>query len=174
MIGHAVLLAAAAVVAILLDTVVLAHLTVAGVAPSTTTVMVIGLAFADGPGPGLRYGFGVGLLLDVLGDGLVGASALVLVIAGYSIGVGRRLWTGPPLPGQLLAGGIGAAGVRFGQTLLALLFDQTEIGLATVVGQVAMAGLFGLMLAPLIMPPLTCLSRRFTPVRVTGGPQGRD
>lgn len=174
MIGRTVLLAVAAVAAVLLDTVVLAHLTVAGVAPSTTTVVVLAVAFADGPGPGVRYGFGVGLMVDVLDDGLVGVSALVLVLAGYSIGVGRRLWTGTPLAGKLLAGAVGAAGVRFGQTVLALLFDQTDMGLATVIAEVAVAALFGLVLMPLIMPPVAWLSRRFAPVRVTGGPQARD
>lgn len=174
MIAHVVLLAVAAVTGVLLDTVVLTNLTVAGVAPSTATVLVVGLAFTGGPGPGLWYGFGVGLLLDLLGQGLVGASALVLVIAGYGIGVGRRFWSGPQLPGQLLAGTIGTAGVRFGQTALALLFDQTEVGFVAIVGQAAVAGLFGLVLTPLIMPPLAWLSRRFTPVRVSGGPQGRD
>lgn len=174
MIGHTVLLAVAAVVGVVLDTVVLADLTVAGVAPSTTTVMVIAVAFAGGPGPGVRYGFGVGLMVDVLGEGLVGASALVLVIAGYTIGVGRRLWGGSPLPGQLLAGGIGTAGVRFGQTALALLFDQTEMGLATVAAEMAVSGLFGLLLMPLIMPPMAWLRSRFAPARVSGGPQGRD
>lgn len=174
MIAHAVLLAVAAVTGVLFDTVVLANLTVAGVAPSTATVLVIGLAFTGGPGPGLWYGFGVGLLLDLLGEGLVGASALVLVVAGYSVGVGRRFWAGPPLPGQLLAGAIGTAGVRFGQTALALLFDQTEVGLVAILSQTAVAGLFGLVLTPLIMPPLAWLSRRFAPVRVSGGPQGRD
>lgn len=174
MIAHAVLLAVAAIVGVLLDTVVLANLTLGGVAPSTATVMVLAIAFTDGPGAGLRYGFGVGLLLDLLGEGLVGKSALVLVVAGYGIGVGRRFWSGATLPGQLLAGAVGAAGVQLGQTALGVVFGQTQVGLTVVAGQAVVAGLFGLLLAPLIMPSLAWLSRRFAPVRVGGGPRERD
>lgn len=174
MIAHTVVLIAAAVTGVLLDTVILANLTVGGVAPSTSMVVVIAIAFADGPGPGLRYGFGVGLLLDILGEGLVGVSALVLVVTAYAIGVGRRFWTGSELLGQLVAGAVGTAGVTLGQAALALVFDQVETPLMVVAGQVGTAGLFGLLLAPLIMPPVARLSRRFRPARVTGGPRAHE
>lgn len=174
MIAHAALLIAAAVTGVLLDTVVLANLTVAGVAPSTSTVLVLAIAFSDGPGPGLRYGFGVGLLLDLLGEGLMGVSALVLVVAAYAIGVGRRFWTGSELLGQLVAGAVGTAGITLGQTALALVFDQVQTPLVVVAGQVGTAGLFGLLLAPLIMPPVAWLTGRFRPARVTGGPRARE
>lgn len=168
MIIRAVLLTAAGVFAVLLDTVVLADLTVAGVAPSTATVVVLAVAFIDGPGPGMRVGFGVGLLLDLVGEGLVGVSALLLVIAGYVIGVTRRLWTGGQLPGQLLAGALGAAGVSLGQLVLALVFNQTETSLAVAAGQVVVDGLFGLLLAPLIMPAVGWVSRQVTARDPTG------
>lgn len=167
MIVRTILLATAAVVAVLLDTVVLADLTVAGVAPSTVTVMVIAVAFIDGPARAMVLGFGVGLLSDLVSQGLVGVSALLLVVAGYSIGVGRRLWTGRELSGQLLAGAVGAAGVALGELVLQLVFSQTEATVAGVAGQVLVAGVFGLVLAPLIMPAMGWLSRRLTD-RLTG------
>lgn len=171
MIGRAVLLAAMAIAALVLDTVVLANLTVAGVAPSLATVVVIGIAFSDGPGPGLRFGFGVGLLLDLVGDGLVGVSALVLLVVGYSIGVGRRFWSGGELLGQLLAGAVGTAGVALGELALALLFEQTELLLTGAVVQLGVAALFGLLLAPLVMPPVATLSRRVGRAHLSGGPR---
>lgn len=174
MIARVALLVAAALTAVLLDTVLLSGLTVAGVAPSTAIVVVLAVAVADGPGPGLRYGFGVGLLLDLVGEGLVGVSALVLVVAGYSVGVGQRFWSGNKLLGQLLAGSVGSAGIALGEAALGLVFDQAATPLAVVAVQVAVAGLFGLLLAPLIMPPVEWLSRRFAPVRVSGGPRARD
>lgn len=167
MIVRAILLGTAAIIAVLLDTVVLADLDLAGVAPSTVTVMVIGVAFIDGPARGMVLGFAAGLLADLVTEGLVGVSALLLVIAGYTIGVARRQWTGGELPGRLLAGALGAAGVTLGELVLELVFSQTETSLGGVVAQVLVAGAFGLLLSPLIMPAMGWLSRR-VPDRLTG------
>ncbi|PSO55405.1 MAG: rod shape-determining protein MreD [Actinobacteria bacterium QS_5_72_10] len=146
MIARVTLLSTAALVAVLLDTVVLADLTLVGVAPATVPVMVIAVAFSDGPGRAMALGFGVGLLSDLISTGLVGVSALVLVLVAYAIGVARRLWMGGELTGKLLA---------------RLWFLQI------MAGQVLTAGLFGLLLTPLIMPLMDWLSRQVAD-RLTG------
>ena len=167
MIARVTLLSTAALVAVLLDTVVLADLTLVGVAPATVPVMVIAVAFSDGPGRAMALGFGVGLLSDLISTGLVGISALVLVLVAYTIGVARRLWMGGELTGKLLAGGVGTAGVSLGELVLELVFSQTETSLAGGAGQVLTAGLFGLLLTPLIMPLMDWLSRQVAG-RLTG------
>lgn len=173
MITRGALLVAVGVTALVLDTVVLADLTVAGVAPSVATISVIGIAYADGPGAGMRFGFGVGLATDLLGDGLVGISALVLLLVGYVIGVVRRYWSGAELLGHLLAGVVGATGAALGEVGLAMMFEQTDLEVAAAAVQAGVAGLFGLLLAPLVMPPVVKLSGWFAQTRA-GGFRARD
>jgi len=156
------LMAVVAAVALLVDTVVLANLTLAGVAPSLAVMTVVGFAHAEGPAVGVGYGFAVGLVTDLLGDGLLGSGALVLLLVGYLTGMARRVWTGGTLAGQIVAGAMGALLAAVGHGVLDLLFG-VEGTLGGLVPQVLAAGLFGLLLAPLVLPALAWLLARLQP-----------
>lgn len=168
MIPRVVMLVLLAVIALALDTVLLTGFTVAGVSPSLAIVSVVAIAWSDGPASGSRYGFAVGLGIDLLAGGLVGLSALVLLLVGYGVGVGRRYWTGSPVIGQLIAGLVGAGGSALGHIMLERLFDQTRVGALNALGQSAVAAVFGLLLAPLVIPPLARVSSRFSPFGARG------
>ncbi len=162
MILRGLLMVVVAAVALLADTVLLADLTLAGVAPSLTVMTVVGLAHADGPGTGVRYGFGLGLATDLLGDGLLGSGALVLLAVGYLIGAGRRYWTGGTLAGQVVAGGVGSVAATAGHAVLDLLVDA-EGSVGALLQELAVGALFGILLAPLVLPALAWLLERLDP-----------
>jgi len=66
------------------------HLSYWGAAPQFLLVLTILIAARRGPVLGMLAGFGWGLYLDVARAELFGASALVLTLAAYFVGVARR------------------------------------------------------------------------------------
>src|SRR5687768_381786 len=74
--------------ALLLQTVGLASVTIAGWRPDIVLLTVVAFALADGPETGARYGFIAGLFADLLSasTGLVGLTALVFLLVGDIVG----------------------------------------------------------------------------------------
>jgi rod shape-determining protein MreD len=66
------------------------HFAYWGAAPQFLLVLTILLAARRGPVLGMLAGFGWGLYLDVARAELFGASALILTLAAYAVGVARR------------------------------------------------------------------------------------
>lgn len=67
-----------------------AHFSYWGAAPQFLLVLTILIAARRGPILGMLAGFGWGLYLDVARAELFGASALILTLAAYAVGVARR------------------------------------------------------------------------------------
>ncbi len=138
-------------VAVLLQFTVLARLPFA--APSLVTAAVIGVAMACGRTAGPVAGFCAGLALDVLppADGLVGASALALVVVGYLAGRVRDPRGLAPL--QLLAVVAGLAMLAgAGQWLLATILSAGAPGPGQVLPALlissVLTGIVGLAVVP--------------------------
>ena len=72
------------------------HFAYWGAAPQFLLVLTILLAARRGPVLGMLAGFGWGLYLDVARAELFGASALILTLAAYFVGVARRRRLFPP------------------------------------------------------------------------------
>ncbi|MBI2789438.1 MAG: rod shape-determining protein MreD [Elusimicrobia bacterium] len=66
------------------------HFAYWGAAPQFLLVLTILLAARRGPVLGMLAGFGWGLYLDVARAELFGASALILTLAAYFVGIARR------------------------------------------------------------------------------------
>lgn len=154
--------------ALLLQTVLLP--TVAGWRPDVVTLTVIAFALADGPDTGARYGFVAGLSVDLLSGGpqLVGLGALVALLVGW--GVGRlRPYVGARVAGDVaVAVAAGAMGFAV-HGLTALLLDLRQFTGANVVQGATATALWNVLLAPVIIPVVRLLSRRFGTV---DGPSG--
>jgi len=76
-------------VAVLLQTSVVARLALPLVRLDLVLVLVVAVALTAGPGLGAAVGFGAGLLTDLMADHPTGAVALVLCLVGYA--GGRRV-----------------------------------------------------------------------------------
>jgi len=76
-------------VAVLLQTSVVARLALPLVRLDLVLVLVVAVALTAGPGLGAAVGFGAGLLTDLMADHPAGAVALVLCLVGYA--GGRRV-----------------------------------------------------------------------------------
>jgi rod shape-determining protein MreD len=73
--------------AVILQTSIVPYLAILGVVPNVLFLVVVTLALTEGPVAGSAAGFVAGLLIDLLGTGAVGPSALVLSVVGYGVGM---------------------------------------------------------------------------------------
>ena len=93
------------VVAVLVQSTVLARLTLAGVRPDLLVLAVVSVAVATDPTTGAVFGFVAGLVADLLFDLPVGVSALVYTAVGFAVGTVRVYVTSHrPLVHLVLAG----------------------------------------------------------------------
>lgn len=145
------------VTALLLQTVVAPAVAVAGLAPDLVVLTVLAAGLLEGPGSGLRYGFAAGLAVDLLASGetILGTSALVFLLVGYSAGAARPYLAANELLGQTLASAVGSATVVLLSRLLEVVLgvDGPDVVslLAAAVGAAAWA--------VLLSPPLLLLLR---------------
>lgn len=75
------------VLAVVLQTSVLARLPLPGAAPDLVLVVVVAVGLLEGTRTGMLTGFAAGLLADLAGDAELGRLALVHVVAGYLAGL---------------------------------------------------------------------------------------
>ena len=73
--------------ALLLQTTVVARLPLPGSPPDLLLVLVVAYALAEGSASGMLTGFAAGLLADLLSDAELGRLALVYVVVGYLAGL---------------------------------------------------------------------------------------
>jgi rod shape-determining protein MreD len=152
-----------AVAAMLVQTVVLPGFDVFGWRPDLVMLTVVAFGLADGPETGARYGFGAGLLLDLVsGTGrMLGLSSLVLLIAGWVTGQTRPYLSASPTGGQIAVAGLASGAALLLRGLLAMLLDVGHYPPVVLLQGVLAVGLYNAALAPAVCGPLAVLSERF-------------
>jgi rod shape-determining protein MreD len=148
------------VTALLIDTVMLTGVSVAGVSPSVTVLAVAAVGLHDGGEAGSRFGFAAGLAVDLLAGGLLGVSALVYLLTGFAVGTTRVFVTGSALVTQVLIGAAASAFAIASYGGLALLFDPQGLTPGAVLTATLVVGLGNGLLAPLVVRPVAGALRR--------------
>ena len=151
-------LAVVLVVAVLVQSTVLARLRLAGVRPDLLVLAVVSVAVATDPTTGAVFGFVAGLVADLLFDLPVGVSALVYTAAGFAVGTVRVYVTSHhPLVHLVLAGAATLASV-WCCGLLLRVFDLSSWAAVARAGPLA-AG-YNLLLTPFVYPVVWALTER--------------
>jgi rod shape-determining protein MreD len=151
-------LALVLVVAVLVQSTVLARLTVAGVRPDLLVLAVVSVAVATDPTTGAVFGFVAGLVADLLFDLPVGVSALVYVAVGFAVGTVRVYVTSHrPLVHLVLAGAASLASV-WCCGLLLRVFDLSSW--AAVLRAGPLVAVYNLLLTPFVYPVVWALTER--------------
>lgn len=161
---RAALSVALVVTALLLELVALPLFHLPGAVPDLLTVTVVAIGFVGGPVRGAATGFMAGLLLDLVppADGVLGMSAVILVVVGYFAGL-------------VASNGEHSAFVVVGQT--GLLAGAGTLALALLGGLVADPRItwdrvpllvltefaYSLVLAAFVVPAVSALWRRIDP-----------
>lgn len=155
-------MAVVAMVALLVQTVVMPAFEVLSWRADLITLTVIGFALANGPQTGVRYGFAAGLVRDLVsGGGQLGLSSLVLVLVGRVAGQSRRYLSTSPIGGQMAIGGIASAAALLLQGVLGALLGAGQHGALVLLQGVTVIGLYNAALAPVVFWPLAGISTRF-------------
>jgi len=151
-------LAVVLVVAVLIQSTVLARLRLAGVRPDLLVLAVVSVAVATDPTTGAVFGFVAGLVSDLLFDLPVGVSALVYTAVGFAVGTVRVYLTSHrPLVHLVLAGAASLASV-WCCGLLLRVFDLSSWATVTRAGP--LVALYNLLLTPFIYPVVWALTER--------------
>jgi rod shape-determining protein MreD len=151
-------LAAVLVVAVLVQSTVLARVRVAGVRPDLLVLAVVSVAAATDATTGAAFGFVAGLVADLLFDLPVGVSALVWTAAGFAVGAVRVYLTSHrPLVHLVLAGAASLASVWCCGLLLRVLDLSSWAAVARAGPLVALGNL---LLTPFVSPVVWALAER--------------
>jgi rod shape-determining protein MreD len=151
-------LAGVLVVAVLVQSTVLARLTLAGVRPDLLVLAVVSVAVATDPATGAAFGFVAGLVADLLFDLPVGVSALVYTAVGFAVGTLRVYVTGHrPLAHLVLVAAASLASVWCCGLLLRVLDLSSWAAVARAGPLVAV---YNLLLTPFVYPVVWALTER--------------
>ena len=146
------------VVAVLVQSTVLARLTLAGVRPDLLVLAVVSVAVATDPTTGAVFGFVAGLVADLLFDLPVGVSALVYTAVGFAVGTVRVYVTSHrPLVHLVLAGAASLASV-WCCGLLLRVFDLSSWPAVLRAGP--LVAVYNLLLTPFVYPVVWALTER--------------
>lgn len=163
------LLAALLVAVVLAETVLFAGFTAWGQVPGLVALAVVAVGLHLGPESGTRFGFAAGVCVDLLSGGLMGLTALIMVLVGFASGVARRYLSGTTLAGQVAIGGLVAAVATAAHGLLAFLLGASQVAVVGLAEATAVTGLYSAALAPLVFRPVGAVARR-APAAVAAGP----
>lgn len=125
-----------------------------GVGPDIAVMVLVIFAATDDPKAAAFYGFGAGLLRDLLLSSPVGLSALAYGFTAYVvslIGLGRGLW---------VSLGLIAGATVFSQFLygLATIVIGSEVTTAALPRVISLTTIYNAILAPFLVPPLRKLA----------------
>ena len=165
--GRIAAYAAMLIVALALQSTLLAQATILGVIPQLVLVLVVVLAFLDGERVGTVVGFFGGLLIDLLlPQAIVGLTALLFTLIGYGVGLIR--YAAPPesvwTPVFTVAGASAVA--ELGYAALAIIMGQKWVTLAETVQIAGLVVLYNTLLTPFVFPLVKRVADRFRPEKV--------
>lgn len=155
------------VVALALQSTVLAQVTVLGVIPQVVLVVVVSLAYSDGERVGVVSGFFAGLLLDLLlPQSIIGLTSLVYTLIGYGVGSSRQYAPQESVWTPVLVVALSSAVAEVGYALLAIILGQPWVSIAFTAKVVGLVVLYNTLLTPFVFPIANRVAARFRPARV--------
>jgi len=152
------------VTALLLELTAMPLLHLPGATPDILTVTVVALGLVGGPVRGAATGMAAGLALDLVtpADGVVGLTAVVLVVVGYLAGLLGGDQDRSPFTTVTLAGLL-AGGATLAFALIGGLVADPRISWDRVPGLVLTQTAYAVVLAAFVVPGVAWLWRRVDP-----------
>ncbi len=159
------LIASIIFVADVIQATLLSRLGIPGATPDLLVVSVVALALALGPTQGAVAGFLAGALVDISppSDTPLGVNSLVYLVIGFATGFvidprDRTVWVSMGLVGLSTAGAaLATAGIDS-------LLGSPRVIWSEVPSVVLSSALYGVLLAPFVIPAVAWLAARLAPV----------
>lgn len=166
-IPRALALAAVVLLAVALQSTLLARLTLLGVIPQLVLVVVVCLAYLDGRRVGVVVGFAGGLLQDLLlPQSIIGLTALVYTLVGYGVGSFRQFATGESVWSPVFAVAIASGIAEVSYAMLAIILGQEWVSISFTMKVTGLVVLYDTLLTPFAFPLLRRIAARFRPEKV--------
>lgn len=158
------LIGALLVTATIIQLTVLPLLRLPGAVPDLVCVTVVALGLAAGPVRGAAAGFAAGLLLDLVppADGILGLSAVVLVVVGYLAGLLGADQDRSPLATVGLTALL-AAGAVLGLAMVGGIVIDPRVTWDRIPMLLLTQAAYAAILAPFVVPGVGALWRRVDP-----------
>jgi rod shape-determining protein MreD len=158
------LVGALIVTATIIQLTVLPLLHLPGAVPDLLAVTVVAIGLAAGPVRGAATGFAAGLLLDLVppADGILGLSAVVLVVVGYLAGLLGQEPDRSPLLTVLLTALLASGGVLLLALVGGIVIDP-RVTWDRMPGLLVTQAAYAAVLAPFVVPGVAALWRRVDP-----------
>ena len=155
------------IIALALQSTLLARVTLLGVIPQLVLVVVVSLAYLEGERVGLVMGFFGGLLQDLLlFQSIIGLTALVYTLVGYAVGVFRQYAPSESVWTPVLCVALATAAVELSYASLAIILGETWVSLDFTTKVAGLVVLYNTLLTPFTFPLVRKVSNRFRPERV--------
>lgn len=157
-VGRGALVAVVILLALVLQTTVVARLPLPGAEPDLLLVVVLSFALTQGPSAGAVTGFGAGLLADLHSDHEVGRLALAYLLVGYAVGAAQDERSRSVVRPLLLI----AAGAAGALTLFltgGVILDDPRVHLGALSPDWLAALAYDVALAPVLLPIIGGLLR---------------
>ena len=166
-VGRILVMGAMVLLAVALQSTLLARLTLLGVIPQLVLVVAVSLAFLDGPRVGVVVGFAGGLLQDLLlPQSIIGLTALVYTLVGYGVGTLRQFAPGESVWSPVFAVAMASAVAEFGYALLAIILGQEWVSISFTAKVTGLVVLYNTLLTPFAFPLVRRIAARFRPEKV--------
>lgn len=166
-ISRFLVMGAMVLLAVAVQSTLLARLTLLGVIPQLVLVVVVSLAFLDGPRVGLVAGFAGGMLQDLLlPQSVIGLTALVYTLVGYGVGALRQFAPSGSVWSPVFAVALASAVAEFGYAMLAIILGQEWVSISFTAKVTGLVVLYDTLLTPFAFPLVRRLADRFRPEKV--------
>ncbi len=160
-------MAAVLLLAVAVQSTLLARLTLLGVIPQLVLVVVVCLAYLDGPRVGVVLGFAGGLLQDLLlPQSIIGLTALVYTLLGYGVGSLRQFAPSDSVWSPVFGVAIASAIAEVGYAMLAIILGEQWVSLGFTAQVTGLVVLYDTLLTPFVFPLLRRIANRFRPEKV--------
>jgi rod shape-determining protein MreD len=156
------------ILALALQSTLLARLTILGVIPQLVLLVVVALAFLEGERVGVVVGFFGGLLLDLqLPPGsILGLTALVYTMIGFGVGTLRQFSLGESVWAPVFVVAASSAIAEGSYALLSILMGQPWVSLSMTAQLAGLVVLYNTLLTPFVFPVVKRIADRVRPERV--------
>lgn len=164
---RALAMGAVLLIAVALQSTLLARLTLRGVIPQLILVVVVCFAYLDGPRVGVVLGFAGGLFQDLLlPQSIIGLTALVYTLIGYGVGSLRQFAPSESVWSPVFAVAIASGIAEIGYAMLAIILGQEWVSLSFTAQVTGLVVLYDTLLTPFAFPLLRRVAARFRPEKV--------
>ena len=148
--------------ALLLQTTLIARLPLPGSPPDLVLVLVVAYALAEGSASGMVTGFTAGLLADLVSDAELGRLALVYVVVGHLAGLAAdETERSTVLPFVVV--GLSAAGALVLYAAEGFLLGDPRASVAALGRALISSVAYAVVLTPFVVPVVGMLVRRVDP-----------